>query len=171
MQSEPGAQLLPRVDLVYAKTGTGRAEVGTRAAGLNARQRAALIMLDGQRDAGVLATVMPADQVAPVLAALLALGLIEAPAPIVPPVPLLAPAPEAAGLAAIKDELIATAETFLGVMAGDVVARVRQAPDAVQLLRVLGQWHMAMQASKHGKESARVLLEKTKATLHGAAPA
>jgi hypothetical protein len=162
MQATPSAQLLPRVDRVYAKTAAGRQEVGQRGAGLSARQRTALIMLDGQRDARALETVMPADEVAPILAALIALDLItaasvsEAPAVV---------APAAPALAAIKVELIHSAELYLGVMAGDVVARVRQADDASQLLRVLGQWHMAMQDSKHGKEAARALLERTRATL------
>ena len=68
-------------------------------------------------------------------------------------------------LADIKAELIHAAELYLGVMAGDVVARVRQAGDAAQLLRVLGHWHMAMQDSKHGREAARALLDKTRVTL------
>lgn len=176
MQSTPSARLLPRVDLVYAKTATGRQEVGQRAAGLNARQRTALIMLDGQRDARVLETLMPADQVAPVLAALIALDLIAAapsanaapaPAPVVAPALAPAPAPlhDPVSLDAIKAELIQSAELYLGVMAADVVGRIRAASDAAQLLRVLGRWHMAMQDSKHGKEAARDLLEKTKATL------
>jgi hypothetical protein len=157
----------PRVDLVYTKTAAGRHEVGHRSAGLNARQRTALIMLDGQRDARVLATLMPADQVAPILAALMALGLIIAEGAAAAPAP---PGPsvraaEAPSLAAIKAELIHSAELYLGVMAGEVVARVRQAADATQLLRVLGHWHMAMQDSKHGKEAARALLDKTRVTL------
>lgn len=171
MQSTPSARLLPPVDLVYAKTARGRHEVGQRAAGLNARQRTALIMLDGQRDARVLETLMPADQVAPVLATLIALGLIAAApdaavaATVSGPVSGPAPLHHPAGLDAIKAELIQSAERYLGVMAADVVGRIRAAGDAAQLLRVLGRWHMAMQDSKHGKEAARDLLEKTRATL------
>lgn len=153
-----------RVDLVYSKTAAGRHEVGHRGAGLNARQRTALIMLDGQRDARVLETLMPADQVAPILAALITLGLIVAEGVGAAPAPP-ARAAQAPQLAAIKAELIHSAELYLGVMAGEVVARVRQAADATQLLRVLGHWHMAMQDSKHGKEAARALLDKTRATL------
>jgi len=164
MQPPSSPLVLPRVDLVYTKTATGRHEVGHRGAGLNARQRTALIMLDGQRDARVLETLMPADQVAPILAALMALGLIATEtsdaAPAAAP-----PAREAPALAAIKAELIHSAELYLGVMAGEVVARVRQAADATALLRVLGHWHMAMQDSKHGKDAARALLDKTRATL------
>lgn len=168
MHAIPTAQLLPRVDLVYAKTAAGRQEVGQRGANLNARQRTALIMLDGQRDARVLETLMPADQVAPILAALIALDLIAAASSADVPVaaaPAPVPATAPVALADIKAELIHAAELYLGVMAGDVVARVRQAGDAAQLLRVLGHWHMAMQDSKHGREAARALLDKTRVTL------
>ena len=158
----PLSPLLPRVDVVYAKTALGQHEVQHRGAGLTARQRAALIMLDGQRDATLLATVMPADQLAPVLSALIALGLITAVAADVLPT---VPPPESGKLAGIKAELIGAAETYLGVMGADVVARVRQAGDDAQLLRVLGHWYMAMQDSKHGKDAARTLLERSKLQL------
>lgn len=155
---------LPRVDVVYTKTAAGRREVEQRGAALNARQRAALIMIDGQRDATALARVMPAEDVAPVLATLIALGLIAVPD--APRSGMQSPqAPEPAALAAIKAELIAAAEAYLGVMASGIVARVRQAGDAAQLLRILGHWHMAMQDSKNGRETAASLLEKTKHSL------
>lgn len=179
MHAFPSSSLLPRIDLVYAKTAAGRHEVAARGAGLNARQRTALIMLDGQRDARALAAVMPADQVASVLAALVALDMIavvagDALAAVVAAAAPSVPAPPAASaypqLAAIKADLISAAETHLGALGADVIARVRQADDAVQLLRVLGRWHMAMQESKHGREGARTLLEKTKASLQSAAP-
>jgi len=162
MQATSSAHLLPRVDRVYIKTVAGRNEVSQRGAGLTSRQRTALIMLDGQRDARVLETLMPADQVAPILAALMALDLITAASSSDAPA---AAAPAAPALAAIKAELIHSAELYLGVMGADVVARVRQAGDATQLLRVLGHWHMAMQDSKHGREAARDLLDRTRATL------
>lgn len=149
----------PRVDLVYTKTAAGHYEVAHRGTGLQARQRTALIMLDGRRDATGLAKVMPAGEVAAVLTALLALGLIAAPDMGVPP--------ESGALAAIKAELIMAAEAYLGMMASEIVARVRQASDAAQLLRILGHWHMAMQDSKNGREAASTLLEKTKLTLQG----
>jgi len=171
MHSHLPSQLLPRIDLVYAKTAAGRAEVAQRGAGLSARQRTALIMLDGARDATALATVMPADQVAASLAALIALGLIAAPAvavPAMPPAPAAPAAPASPSLDAIKAELIAAAETYLGVMASDVILRVQKAGDASQLLRMLGHWHMAMQDSKHGKIPAAALLEKSRASLQEA---
>ncbi|HEX8477168.1 MAG TPA: hypothetical protein VF663_02470 [Telluria sp.] len=159
MQPTLPSHLLPRIDLVYAKTAAGRAELAQRSAGLTARQRAALIMLDGQRDATALHAVMAAEQVAPVLAALIALGLIA------PPTVTLGIPPASSSLDAIKTELIAAANMYLGVMASDVILRVQKAADATQLLRMLGHWHMAMQDSKHGKIAAAALLEKTKAAL------
>jgi hypothetical protein len=77
----------------------------------------------------------------------------------------LAIPPASPSLDAIKAELIDAAERYLGVMASDVILRVRQAADARTLLRMLGHWHMAMQDSKHGKVAAAALLEKTKAAL------
>lgn len=166
MSPTPSAPVLPSVDLVYTKTEAGRRELAQRSAALAARQRAALIMLDGRRDAHVQATLMPADQIAPVLATLIARGLI-APAATTEsaPAPVPSPAPGQPALAAIKAELTHAAELYLGVMAGEVVARVAQAADGAALLRVLGHWHMALQDSKHGKEAARALLEKTRAML------
>lgn len=164
------AHVLPRIDLVYTKTATGRQEVEQRSAALNARQRAALIMLDGQRDATALTRLMPVAEATTVLATLLALGLIAAPAAVaavVAAVPV--PVPQPAALAAIKADLISAAEAHLGVMASDIVARVRQADDAAQLLRLLGRWHMAMQESRHGREVASSLLDRTRATLQQAA--
>jgi hypothetical protein len=160
MNAKLPLHVLPRVDLVYAKTPAGRGEVAHRSAGLNARERAALIMLDGVQAATMLVKLMPADQVAPVLAALLAQGLIAAPVPAAP-----AQSAEATALGAIKADLIEAAQTHLGLMASEIVERVRQAADAAQLLRILGRWHMAMQESKHGREAASNLLEKTRATL------
>jgi hypothetical protein len=160
MNAKLPLHVLPRADLVYAKTPVGRGEVAHRSAGLNARERAALIMLDGVQAATMLVKLMPADQVAPVLAALLAQGLIAAPVPAAP-----AQSAEATALGAIKADLIEAAQTHLGLMASEIVERVRQAADAAQLLRILGRWHMAMQESKHGREAASNLLAKTRATL------
>ncbi len=163
MNANLPSHVLPRVELVYAKTAAGRLEVTERSAGLNARQRAALIMVDGRRDATALAQLMPVADVPSVLAALLALGLIGAPVDV-----RAAPVPESSALAAIKADLIDAAQTHLGVTASDIVARVRQAGDAAQLLRILGRWHMAMQDSKHGRDAAATLLEQTKRTLQEA---
>jgi hypothetical protein len=167
MQSTLPSNLLPRIGRVYAKTAAGRAELAQRSAGLTARQRAALIMLDGQRDATALHAVMPAEQVAPVLEALIALGLIAPPAvaEAAAESPALATPPASPSLDAIKAELIAAADMYLGVMGSDVILRVRQAADARTLLRMLGHWHMAMQDSRHGKVASAALLEKTRVAL------
>lgn len=183
MYSTPTLQPMPRIDLVYNKTAAGRHEVAHRGAGLNARQRTALIMLDGQRDARVLETLMPAEQAAEILSMLMTRNLIAValdtgPVPPAQPaaVSVAAPAPVAlppgsALLTTLKGELIVAAETYLGVMAAEVVGRVRAAGDEDQLLRVLGHWNMAMQASKHGRDAARTLLERTKASLYAASQA
>lgn len=195
----------PRVvaDLVYAKTEQGRAELVRRGAGLGARQRSVLIMIDGHKRCAALAALVPAPQLGAILGELETLGLIcaLAPAPVLsaPPLPPMAqgprstttaaPRPESAAtrapatarvpataraaidpglLANAKRTMIASAETYLGLLAAEVVRQVDAAGDEDQLLRALGHWHMAMQASKHGREVAVTYLEQIKAGLRGA---
>lgn len=59
-----------------------------------------------------------------------------------------------------------SAETYLGLMAVEVVRRVEQACDEAQL-SVLGHWHMAMRESKYGKGVASMHLEQINASFRG----
>lgn len=169
-------------DTIYAKTARGREEVAQRLLGLSARQRSVLIMVDGRRPSAVLAELAGG---ADIVGELLALGLIaaavaapaSAPAPAPAPVPAPPPAPPPAPapaqqmavpdvrLAAIKRQMTTTAETYLGLMAADVVRRIERAADETQLQSVLGHWHMALQESKHGKAVALAQLELVRASF------
>lgn len=151
---------------VYAKTDTGRQEVARRTLGLNRRQRTLLILIDGCRPCSALDGMMPDAQVAEIVSELLALGLI---APAGPP-RAVAPAPSA-GLAKVKAEMVAIAESCLGLLAAEVVRRIEGAADETALLAVVGHWHMALQASKHGREAALAHVERIRDSLAGFAPA
>lgn len=156
-------------DPAYAKTAKGRGEVERRSLGLNARQRSVLIMVDGRKPRSALAAMLPAGTVDAVLDALLALDLIE-PAHTHTHVPVAAPAPvvateAAARLARVKAQMVDTAQTYLGLMAAEVVRRIDRAGDAEALLGVIGHWHMALQASKHGRDMALAHVERVKAEL------
>lgn len=163
----------PHVDagLVYTKTDGGRAELAQRSAGLGARQRSVLIMIDGQKPCSALAGLAPPERLAGILAELEALGMIvaaRAPASAASKMS----APKKAGidptlLSNAKRLLIATAETYLGLLSADVVRKVQAAADEEQLLRALGQWHMAMQASRQGRTVAHTYLDQIKASLAG----
>lgn len=171
-------------DLVYAKTDAGRAELAQRSAKLGARQRSVLIMIDGQKSCAALAALAPQQQLGLILAELEALGFV-APVRPAPPAPVAAaaqparvpaaapPTPAASAidpvlLANAKRMLTATAETYLGLLSAEVVRKVQAAADEEQLLRALGHWHMAMQASKHGRDAAATCLAQIKASLRGA---
>jgi len=186
----PNPLTLP--DRVYAKTEKGRAEVAQRTARLDARARSTLIMLDGQKRCAALSGLLPMAALAPIIGQLEELGLIRAvaapsdrasaaaipvpaqaytlaPGPaasiMAAPIPAPAPLPEPAHLAQAKATMIHTAETYLGLLAADVVRQVKSAEGKEQLQRALAHWHMAMQASKHGREVAAQHLQQIKASL------
>lgn len=171
-------QIDPRAiaDIIYTKTDLGRAELAQRSARLGARQRSVLIMIDGQKTCAALAAMAQQQQLGVILGELETLGFI---APAARPAPTAnAPAPTPAAvtidpllLASAKRMLTATAETYLGLLSTEVVRKVQAAGNEEQLLRALGQWHMAMQASKHGREAAATCLDQIKTSLHGAGPA
>lgn len=156
-------------DLVFAKTPKGRSEVEQRGAGLNGKQRSILIVLDGQKRLGAIGTLLPQQELARILTVLVELGLIAPVADEAVSLPAADPAPpvDSARLARIKTMMTGSAETYLGMMASEVVRRVEQASDETQLLSVLGHWHMAMRESKYGRDVAGIHLEQIKASFRG----
>ncbi len=186
--ASPGSSLPP--DRIYAKTAKGRAEVAQRSAMLGARERSILIILDGQKPCAALSELLPMPVLAPILDQLEKLELIRALAmppdrraataevalaaalPPLEPRPTLAssadaplPAAAPANLAQARATMIATAERLLGLLAADVVRQINAAEGKDQLQRALAHWHMAMQASKHGRVVAAQHLERIKAIL------
>ena len=175
-------------DAIYAKTAKGRSEVTARGIGLKGRQRTVLIMLDGQRSCAALAAMMPEEEVADTVTVLLALDLIalragadaasertpEAVVSAVASAAVPAGVPDAgasqadAGIAAIKAYMVQAAQTYLGLLAAEVVERIERAHDAAQLRGVVGHWHMALQASKHGRATAATHIEYVRTGLREA---
>jgi len=156
--------------VIYAKTAKGRNEVAQRCLGLNSRQRTVLIMLDGHKPCAALTSLIPAQQLESIVGELLAMELIGpcsgAPAAPAPQLPALSPE-----LLQVKKEMTKTAEACLGLMAAEVVRRIERAGDQRELLGVVGHWHMALQASRHGRETALEHVERVRARLAGMAPA
>jgi hypothetical protein len=152
---------------LYAKTEKGRNEVARRKLGLTGRQRTLLILLDGRKPCSALAGMMPADQVAAIVGELLALELIAPAGPTEPAGTLPAAPTPNPGLAKVKAEMVETAEACLGLLAAEVVRRIDQAADERELLGVVGHWHMALQASKRGREAAQAHVERVKESLRG----
>lgn len=152
---------------IYAKTDKGRTEVAQRSLGLNSRQRTVLILLDGRKPCSALDGLLPPGQVAAIVGELLALELIV-PSGVCAPVTA---APSSARLAQVKAEMIETAQSCLGLLAAEVVRRIERAADERELLGVVGHWHMALQASKHGREAAQSHVERIKESLRAERPA
>ncbi len=148
---------------IFAKTDKGRAEVAGRSIGLTARQRSVLIMVDGRQPCGALMKMFAAQSLLPILDELVALQLIAPAGP--PPATGIDPLT----MAQAKAMMIGSAEVCLGIFAAEVVRQVEGAADEEKLLRALGHWHMAMQASKRGREIALTQLEAIKSCLRPAA--
>lgn len=105
------------------------------------------------------------------------------PAPVPAPVPLaivvqqaptalvveaaIAPATDCSKLADIKAMMTDSANTYLGLMASDLVRRVHKARDEFELMSVVGHWHMAMRESKYGRDVAESHLARIKTRFGG----
>jgi hypothetical protein len=148
---------------VFGKTEAGRVEFVQRSAGLTARQRSVLILIDGQKALGEIETWLGEDEMLEAVEALLRRGLVgitSAPAP----APVRSPA-GAAALAAAREFMMAAARKHLGLMAADLVRRIEHAKDESQLAGVIGLWHVSLRESKTGKPCAEGLLAEARALL------
>ncbi len=151
---------------IFVKTERGRAEILERKAGLNARQRAVLVMVDGRKPCSVLMQALPSHSLLPIVDELAALELIAPARPRGAPAATL----DQRTMTQAKAMMIGSAEVCLGLLAAEVVRRVEAANDVEQLLRALGHWHMAMQASPRGREIAPAQLEAIKSCLRQTLP-
>lgn len=152
---------------VFGKTEAGRVEFVQRSAGLTARQRSVLILIDGQKALGEIETWLDEDVMLEAVEALLRRGLVgitSAPAPTPPSAPAR-PAVGTAALAAAREFMMAAARKHLGLMAADLLRRIEHAKDESQLAGVIGLWHVSLRESKTGKPCAEDLLAEARALL------
>lgn len=160
---------------VFGKTDAGRVELGQRSAGLTARQRAVLILLDGQKRLSEIGTWLPEDDMLAAIETLLRKGLASITAPHVSSVtargspstdtsPAVRPMPTAA-VAAARELMASAARKHLGLLAADLVRRIEHAKDESQLAGVIGLWHVSLRESKTGKPCAEGLLAEARALL------
>ncbi|HEY0588442.1 MAG TPA: hypothetical protein VGD52_20075 [Pseudoduganella sp.] len=154
---------------VFGKTEAGRVEFVQRGAGLTARQRSVLILIDGQKALGEIETWLSEDEMLEAVEALLRKGLVgissaPAPAAVPPPAPATS-AVGAAAMAAAREFMVSAARKHLGLMAADLVRRIEHAKDESQLAAVVGLWHVSLRESKTGKPCAEGLLAEARALL------
>lgn len=166
-------------DTVFVKSSKGRAEIARREAGLSARERRALILIDGSRDLRTLSQILPAKELEDVLQSLIRMDLIEhsesanesgpAAAAIATVASIAAaahrPSKETGTIRQVKDFMVVTAHTYLGLLGADVIRRVETAANAQDLLAAAGHWHMALHDSREGKRFAAPYLEQVRRAL------
>lgn len=161
---------------VFGKTDAGRAELGQRSAGLTARQRSVLILLDGQKPLGQIESWLQEDEMLEAVEGLLRrgmAGIVAAPPSVAStgaaihaaPVPS-APAP---AVLAARELMVDAARRHLGLLAADLVRRIEQAHDHGQLAAVIGLWHVSLRESKTGKPCAEGLLAEARGLLRALA--
>lgn len=68
----------------------------------------------------------------------------------------------------VKGFMIASANTYLGLMGVDIIHRIQRCHTAEQLMAATAFWHLAFRESKNGSPFAAVFLEQVKFELkHG----
>ena len=156
---------------VFVKSAKGREEFARRGDALNARERRALILIDGTKDLNALGRILPMREFRDALASLVSKGLIEECNPAAQPAtssdttPRSRPGEDEERIRPVKDFMIVTAQTYLGLLGADVIRHVEQASDTSELLTAAGHWHMALHASKQGKRFAAPYLEQVRNAL------
>lgn len=65
----------------------------------------------------------------------------------------------------IKDFMTTTAQTYLGLLAADLIQRIERTKTSAALMALVGQWHMALRDSKNGNRFAGPYLDQVKAAL------
>jgi len=180
--------------LAFTKTAQGRTEIESRSAGLAAKARRLLILVDGQRTLAELAAASGlGDELGAFLQQLLAAGMIEAPSgattgSLPTPLPLAGtlPVPEAAApavpqppatpaAAAItldparmqqaKQLMLDSVQTYLGLMGRDITARITAAEDLAALKSCVARWTTAMRETRDGSAVVARYLEDINACL------
>ena len=148
----------------YCKTAKGHQEISDRAAGLGARARRLLILIDGQRDSEELARLAGDAQVEDSLRTLAEAGFIEADAAsaatAMAPAAHAGPKPDAPGgrqasLALAQDFMMNTLRTFHGPYGKlDLVKRIHATTHADELRTLFDVWLHSISETRIGRKRA-----------------
>lgn len=181
----------------YFKTDKGREEIDARQAGLSAKARRLLILIDGRKSLAELQQQSAAgDEFDALLGQLKAQGLIgsdastatgavsaptvapvqtvpvrppEAMEPIATPAANLARVVPAAELTAVRDLMLSSAKEYLGLMGADLIRSLEAADDERSVRACASRWHLAMRESRRGKDAAGSLFAVVRQVLHAEA--
>lgn len=160
--------LPPPYDPVFFKTEKGKAEVTQRSHGLNARQRRALIIIDGKKTLGALGGVLPQEELKETIPFLANQGFIAVEGGKSSDAPLVTMTLEKKqdeGLQEAKKFMISVAQSCLGMLASDLVKRIERVERIGQLAQVAGYWVAALRDSKFGVHLSERYLDQLKKAL------
>ncbi|WP_156939079.1 hypothetical protein [Deefgea rivuli] len=162
------------IKIIYRKTSAGEREIIARQMGLSAKLRRALILIDGVKTVGLLSGLVLGMELLPAINELESLGLIQSQQnnqlqqakPLITSLVLEAASPQpvkpsldAERLNAIKDLMIASSETLLGIFSKTLVEKIKVIEREEQLGNAISQWNISMRESKKGQQHAEQYLE------------
>lgn len=167
------------IRIIYRKTAEGEREIVARQMGLSAKLRRALILIDGAKSVGRLSELLLGTELIHAITELESLGLIQSQQsnqlqqakPIIPnaspvlvevshaePTPIK-PALDSARLNAIKNLMIDSSETLLGIFSKNLVEKIKIIEREEQLSNAITQWNISLRESKKGQHHAEQYLE------------
>lgn len=168
------------IKIIYRKTCAGEREIITREMGLSAKLRRALILIDGVKTVGLLSGLVLGMELLPAINELESLGLIQShqsnqlqqAQPLInssilesaKPEPSK-PALDADRLNAIKNLMIDSSETLLGIFSKNLVEKIKVIEREEQLNSAITQWNISLRESKKGQQHAEEYLEAIKTLM------
>jgi hypothetical protein len=168
------------IKIIYRKTSAGERDIIARQLGLSAKLRRALILIDGIKTVGLLSGLVLGMELLPAINELESLGLIQSQqsnqlqqakplisSPNLNEINRLAePESEPVKLAldstrlnAIKNLMIDSSETLLGIFSKNLVEKIKVIEHEAQLGNAITQWNISLRESKKGQQHAEQYLE------------
>ena len=166
------------IKIIYRKTSEGEREIIARQLGLSAKLRRALILIDGVKTVGLLSGLVLGMELLPAINELESLGLIQSqqsnqlqqiPALIISATlnevrpsaepESIKPALDSARLNSIKNLMIDSSETLLGIFGKPLVEKIKIIEHEDQLSNAITQWNISLRESKKGQQHADHYLE------------
>ncbi|QZA82099.1 hypothetical protein [Deefgea piscis] len=169
-----------KLNAIYCKTAVGENEIVTRQHALLSKPRQALILIDGKKSYAQLNQLLPTIELDRLINELLQLGLIRDANATLPPqssvtnhancitanntkastIPL-----DIERLNTIKQLMIDSSKTLLGIFANTLIEKINTIDDAAQLSPAIAQWNLSLRESKNGQLHAEQYLEAIKSLM------
>jgi len=152
-------------DFVPKRTSQGDESLSLGDARVNGRQRQLLRLVDGSRSLAQIGVMLPGRDLRAELPALMAMGLLDAPAHKTAPAAAVAVDALPMGWADAMQFMKHKAIDSLGVMAHSIIILLEKVRDSAAAKNAVARWHMALRESRSGREEADAHLRVVTAML------